>query len=117
MKKYLVRVNNQEFAVEVEVEEAGRGGAAKARSPQNRAKHQVTKAGSGSGKVSAPMPGIITQIHVKVGDTVTAAQDVVTLEAMKMENRIPAGKDGVVADIKVSVGQSVSPGELIVEIE
>ncbi|MDR3541988.1 MAG: acetyl-CoA carboxylase biotin carboxyl carrier protein subunit [Desulfosporosinus sp.] len=113
MKKFLVRVNNQEF--EVEVEELIQKEATRVRSSQGRAKHQVTQ--SGNGKVSAPMPGTITQIHVKIGDIVTMDQDVVTLEAMKMENRILAGKDGQILDIKVSIGQSVSSGDLIIIID
>lgn len=113
MKKFLVRINNQDF--EVEVEELIQKEAKKARSSHSPAKHQVTR--SGSGKVTAPMPGVITQIHVKIGDIITSDQDVVTLEAMKMENRISAGKDGQVLDIKVSMGQYVSPGDLLVEID
>ena len=112
MKTFMVRVNNQEF--EVEVEELIQKGAKKAPISQSPAKHQVTR--SGSGKVLAPMPGVITEAHVKIGDIVKADQTVVTLEAMKMENRILAGKAGQVVDIRVSVGQNVSAGDLLVVI-
>ena len=113
MKKFLVRVNEQEF--EVEVEELIQKDAKKAPVSKSPAKHQVTR--SGSGKVLAPMPGVITQVHIKMGDIVKADQTVVTLEAMKMENRISAGKDGLVVDIRVSVGQNVSAGDLLVVIQ
>lgn len=112
MKKFLVRVNDQEF--EVEVEELIQQESKKVPVSQKPAKHQVTR--SGSGKVLAPMPGVITEAHVKIGDIVKADQTVVTLEAMKMENRIPAGKAGQVLDIRVSVGQNVSAGDLLVVI-
>ncbi|GAB6155116.1 acetyl-CoA carboxylase biotin carboxyl carrier protein subunit [Desulfosporosinus burensis] len=112
MKKFLVRVNDQEF--EVEVEELTQKESKKAPISQSPAKHQVTR--SGSGKVLAPMPGVITEAHVKIGDIVKADQTVVTLEAMKMENRISAGKAGQVLDIRVSVGQNVSAGDLLVVI-
>ncbi|AET68559.1 pyruvate carboxylase [Desulfosporosinus orientis DSM 765] len=112
MKKFLVRVNAQEF--EVEVEEITQKAAKNTPALQSPVKHQIT--GSGNGHVLAPMPGVITQAHVKIGDIVKADRTVVTLEAMKMENRIPAGKDGRVLDILVSVGQNVTAGELLVVI-
>ncbi|AFM40874.1 pyruvate carboxylase [Desulfosporosinus acidiphilus SJ4] len=114
MKKFLVRVNDQEFEVEVEelTQKAVNNTAALPKNPQ---RNQIT--GHGNGQVLAPMPGVITQTHVKIGDIVKADRTVVTLEAMKMENRIPAGKDGRVFDILVSVGQTVSAGELLIVIQ
>jgi len=112
MKKFLVRVNDQEF--EVEVEELIQKESKKAPVSQRPAKHQETR--SGGGMVLAPMPGVITQAHVKIGDMVKADQTVVTLEAMKMENRISAGMAGQVLEVRVSVGQNVSAGDLLVVI-
>ncbi|HZK55659.1 MAG TPA: biotin/lipoyl-containing protein [Desulfosporosinus sp.] len=99
-------INDQEF--EVGVEDIQRDSKQGASSP---AEDQVTL--SEIGQVLAPMAGVITQIHVKRGDVVKANQGVVTLEAMKMENKISAGKDGSVSDIKVSAGQNVSAGDLM----
>lgn len=56
-------------------------------------------------------------IPVKVGDTVKAADTVLTLEAMKMENAIHAGHDGRVASIAVSVGDSVLDGAVLITLE
>ncbi|MDE7092331.1 MAG: acetyl-CoA carboxylase biotin carboxyl carrier protein subunit, partial [Muribaculaceae bacterium] len=56
-------------------------------------------------------------INVKVGDTVKAADTVVMLEAMKMENAIHAGKDGKVASIAVNNGDSVLEGAVLITIE
>lgn len=70
-------------------------------------------AAAGSYAQTAPMPGTILDIHVKVGDTVTANQPVMVLEAMKMENEVVAEKDGVVASINVEKGAMVNPGDTL----
>lgn len=64
----------------------------------------------------APMPGTILDIHVKVGDPVTANQPVMVLEAMKMENEVVADKDGVIASIDVAKGAMVNPGDALFSI-
>lgn len=73
---------------------------------------------SGPGaKVVAPLPGVVLSIPVKVGDTVKAADTVLVLEAMKMENAIHAGCDGRVASINVNAGDSVLEGAVLLTIE
>ncbi|OKZ30938.1 MAG: acetyl-CoA carboxylase biotin carboxyl carrier protein subunit [Bacteroidales bacterium 43_8] len=57
-----------------------------------------------------PLPGVILEISVKVGDTVKRGQKVAILEAMKMENVINADRDGKVTEIKVNKGDSVLEG-------
>ena len=72
---------------------------------------------AGNGKpVTAPLPGVIIEISVKVGDTVKQGQQVAVLEAMKMENVIEATHDGTVTAINVSKGDSVLEGAPIVTI-
>ncbi len=72
---------------------------------------------SGSGKpVTAPLPGVIIEISVKVGDTVKQGQQVAVLEAMKMENVIEATHGGTVTAINASKGDSVLEGAPIVTI-
>ena len=63
--------------------------------------------------VKSPLPGVITEIKVKVGDEVKAGDTVVVLEAMKMENDIVAPEDGTVASINAAVGSAVEAGETI----
>lgn len=67
--------------------------------------------------VKAPLPGTILSVSVKVGDTVKAADTVLILEAMKMENAIHAGRDGKIAAIKVNAGDAVLEGSDLVIIE
>ncbi len=113
MKKFLVRVNGQEL--EVEVEELIQTTSKKDPTPSKPSKQQSRRIGTG--EVLAPMPGVISEVQVKVGDIVTADQPIVTLEAMKMENEILAGKDGEIKQLKVSAGQIVAAGELLVVID
>lgn len=73
--------------------------------------------GAAGHQVKAPLPGTVLSIAVKVGDTVKAADTVVILEAMKMENAIHAGRDGVVKSINVNPGDSVLEGASLISID
>ncbi|WP_102337253.1 biotin/lipoyl-containing protein [Collinsella provencensis] len=79
--------------------------------PEPAAAAPVTQAPAGAFVQTAPMPGTILDIHVKVGDTVTINQPIMVLEAMKMENEVVADKDGVIASINVEKGAMVNPGD------
>ena len=72
-------------------------------------------AGAGE-KVASPLPGVIIEISVKEGQQVKAGQKVAVLEAMKMENEIPAPKDGTVTDIHVHKGDTLQEGDPVVTI-
>jgi biotin carboxyl carrier protein len=71
---------------------------------------------AGDDALSAPIPGLILEVRVKVGDKVTAGQIVAVMEAMKMENNLIAQKDGVVKEIRVQKGTEVSTGDVIMII-
>ena len=73
-------------------------------------------AAAGGTPVTAPLPGTVLDINVTVGQEVKAADTVVTLEAMKMENAIKAGVDGKVASISVAKGDAVLEGAVLVTI-
>ena len=66
---------------------------------------------------NSPLPGVILDIKVNVGDTVKRGQTIIILEAMKMENNINADKDGKVTAINVNKGDSVLEGNDLVIIE
>jgi acetyl-CoA carboxylase biotin carboxyl carrier protein len=70
-----------------------------------------------SEEVKAPMPGKILEVLVKVGDQVKEDDELLMLEAMKMENPIYAPIDGTVKDIKVKANDSVETDQLLVVIE
>ena len=67
--------------------------------------------------IKTPLPGVIIDVKVNVGDTVTKGQTVVLLEAMKMENNINADRDGKVASIAVSKGDTVADGAILIVLE
>ena len=72
---------------------------------------------AGTGKpILSPLPGVILDLKVNVGDQVKAGQTVAVLEAMKMENNINAEHDGVVTAIKVNKGDSILEGAEILLI-
>ena len=67
--------------------------------------------------MKAPLPGVITDIKVAVGDEVKAGDTVVVLEAMKMANNLDAPKAGKVTAVLVNVGDSVMEDTPLVVIE
>ena len=69
------------------------------------------------GAVKSPLPGVILQVNCKVGDTVKRGQNLLVLEAMKMENNIASDYAGTVKRIFVKEGASVQAGAKLIEIE
>ena len=67
--------------------------------------------------IESPMSGKVLEILVEVGQKIAEDDEVIILEAMKLENPIYAPQDGVVKAIKVSVGQQIAEGAVIVELE
>ena len=63
--------------------------------------------------VVSPLPGLVSTVHVKVGDAVASGDPVVTLQSMKMEIPITAEGDGSVAEILVSEGDEIDTGAII----
>lgn len=72
---------------------------------------------SSKSSLSAPMPGIIDKIFVKVGDEVTAGQSIAVIIAMKMEYVLKASSSGVVKSIAGKVGDNIGKGVTIVKLE
>lgn len=78
---------------------------------------QNTTPAASASAVKSPLPGVILDVCVAVGDKVAAGTKLAVLEAMKMENVIEAEKAGTVTAVHVSKGNSVLEGEPIVSIE
>ncbi len=129
MRKFRVNVNGN--AYEVEVEELGAAAvhsapapapalaaapAPKPAAPAPVAAPKPQAAPAGAGAVASPMPGVIKDVRVKVGDKVTPDTVVVILEAMKMENEIFAGVSGTVTAVHTSRDASVNTDEALVTI-
>ena len=71
---------------------------------------------AGGAGIKAPLPGVILDIKVKVGDAVSKGQTIAILEAMKMENNINADREGTVVSINVEKGQSIAEGTDIITL-
>jgi biotin carboxyl carrier protein len=65
--------------------------------------------------VKAPMPGLIIDLKIKVGDAVKQGDSLMILEAMKMENILKSPGEGIVKTVKVKKGDSVEKGQVLVE--
>ena len=107
-----VEVDGRRFAVSMWVPEVA---PAAGRTPR-RSKRSGGGA-SGNGQVAVPMQGTIVKVLVAVGDTVAADDPVCVLEAMKMENNVPAGKAGTVVEVRVAPGDSVGAGDVVAVVE
>jgi 3-methylcrotonyl-CoA carboxylase alpha subunit len=73
--------------------------------------------GQTTGALEAPMPGRVTAVKVKPSQRVSRGEELLVVEAMKMENALRAPHDGVVRAIHAEVGDMVGPGRSLVEIE
>ncbi len=114
-----VCVNGEEYQVEMEAEPMAEKPVVK----PVAAKPAAAPAAAPSGNVNAdnalkaPLPGVITEIRVNVGDEVQPGDVVLVLEAMKMANNIEAEKGGKVTAVCVQPGQSVMEDDVLVVIE
>jgi len=71
---------------------------------------------SQEGHVTSSMPGTIVDVMVKVGDRIKAGDAVLVIEAMKMENEVPATVTGSITAVNVAKGDNVNPDEALIEI-
>ena len=75
-----------------------------------------TAPSTGKSGVKSPLPGVILDIRIKEGDTVSVGQTLMVLEAMKMENNIDSDRAGVVKSVKVNRGDSVLEGDVLITL-
>jgi len=82
-----------------------------------RPRFELPGSGLSSGGLVAPMPGKVIDLRVQVGQTVSAGETLLVLEAMKMEHPIKAPQDGVVVEVRVAAGDQVENGALLLVVE
>jgi biotin carboxyl carrier protein len=141
MKEYVFEINGESYRVKVKqaradgalVEVNDRKYQVAIRTPASTAKPKAPAAAPAStasatgpavsdtevtdGTVNAPMPGVILKLLLQPGETVTANQPVLVLEAMKMENEIKAPVAGTLEKFFVSEGASVNTGDALFQIQ
>lgn len=116
-----VSVNGKSFTVDIETaEEPAERKVVRPLATKKQATNQVTKPVAETksvGVINSPLPGVVLDILVKVGEHVKRGDVLIILEAMKMENNIMAGNDGIVKSILVEQGRTVVLGEALIDIE
>lgn len=106
-KKMTVEVNGEKFELEI----------------SDEYDQLVTKMGLGAAtgqklkNIKAPMPGLVLDILVEAGQTIQKGDQLLILEAMKMENVLKAQGEGVVKSIEITKGQAVEKGQIMIEME
>ncbi|MCA6421994.1 MAG: acetyl-CoA carboxylase biotin carboxyl carrier protein subunit [Flavobacterium sp.] len=106
-KKYIIKLNNNRYEVVIEddldilIKSMG----------IERGRTKVINA------IKAPMPGLILEISVEIGQSVKENDPLLILEAMKMENSFLSPRDGVIKSIAVEKGHAVDKGQLLIEFE
>ena len=80
-------------------------------------RHEQVASGAGADKVLAPMPGRVVVVKAAAGDTVETGQELMVLEAMKMELSLKAPRAGVVAEVRASAGDFVDADAVLVVLE
>ncbi|WP_297067357.1 biotin/lipoyl-containing protein [Thermococcus sp.] len=131
MVRVRVVVDGVEYEVEVEELSGGTfragfnekthgvqaGEAAQTPSPAPSTPRAPVAPTTGGNVVAAPMPGKILRLLVGEGERVKAGQDLLLMEAMKMENEVSCLKDGVVKRILVREGDTVDTGQALIELD
>ena len=116
-----VTVNGEAYKVEMEPEKEPEKKKVVLGNPNEQAAGEESATSAANvntaNAVKSPLPGVVTEIKVAVGDEVKAGDTVLILEAMKMANNIEAEKDGKVTAICVKTGESVMEDAPLVVIE
>ena len=111
----IARVDGQEF--EVNPEDRGTRATpkeAKEFKPGDASKHPAMSSISAT-ELTAPLPGVVTEVFEKPGETIEMGQVVLIIEAMKMKNSIRSTRAGTIAEVLVSAGQTVAHKQMLVK--
>jgi len=106
-KKAILRINGRKYAVSLEdkfdqlLKDLGL---------ENLAVKKVSE-------IKSPMPGMVLDIFVKPGDTIKKGDQVLVLEAMKMENILKSQTDAVVKSVEIEIGKAVEKGQVMIKFE
>ena len=121
MKNLKIIVNGTSYDVQVEeLSSASSVNSAPtpvAPTPVATPKPVVFASPAGSVAVKAPMPGTVVNVVVSVGQSVKSGDDLVFIEAMKMETPVKAPQDGKIATVEVTKGESVDSGKVLVTLD
>ena len=128
MSKYSLNINGKQLTVEL-LEKKGQqlkfkitqsiydvSIASLMKDVASEAPSQTARASTISKEIYSPMPGVIVKVSVKPGQKVHTGQQLLTMEAMKMENAVNAPCDAKIADIHVKAGQEVKNKQILITL-
>ena len=114
---YTVSVNGKKYGVKMEGGKAVVNGRTYDIDVKEGIEETSSASEGGAGQsVNAPMPGLVLRIPVEVGDSIESGEELIVLEAMKMEQPVKSPYTGIIKSIAVKQGDQVKAGQLLVEI-
>jgi acetyl-CoA/propionyl-CoA carboxylase biotin carboxyl carrier protein len=118
-KNVVVEVDGKRIEVSLPARmlQGGSASATGGRAPKRKISSHHGSSGAGNKSIKAPMQSTVVKLAVAAGDKVVEGDQVLVLEAMKMEQSISSPRDGVIKAVKVSVGETVPSGTVLIEFE
>ena len=118
-KNVVVEVDGKRIEVSLPARmlQGGSASATGGRAPKRKISSHHGSSGAGNKSIKAPMQSTVVKLAVEAGDKVVEGDQVLVLEAMKMEQSISSPRDGVIKAVKVSVGETVPSGTVLIEFE
>ena len=118
-KSVVVEVDGKriEVSLPARVLQGASGGATGGRAPKRKISSHHGSSGAGDKLIKAPMQSTVVKLAVSAGDKVVEGEQLLVLEAMKMEQSISSPRDGVIKAVKIAVGETVPSGTVLIEFE
>ena len=118
-KNVVVEVDGKRIEVSLPARmlQGGSAGATVGRAPKRKISSHNSSSGAGNKSIKAPMQSTVVKLAVAAGDKVVEGDQVLVLEAMKMEQSISSPRNGVIKAVKVAVGETVPSGTVLIEFE
>jgi acetyl-CoA/propionyl-CoA carboxylase biotin carboxyl carrier protein len=116
-KSVVVEVEGKRIDVSLPARMLQSGNATGGRAPKRKISSHHSSSGSSDKSIKAPMQSTVVKLAVTAGDKVVEGDQILVLEAMKMEQSISSPRDGVIKAVRVSVGETVPSGTVLIEFE
>ena len=118
-KNVVVEVDGKRIEVSLPARmlQGGSASATGGRAPKRKISSHHGSSGAGNKSIKAPMQSTVVKLAVAAGDKVVEGDQVLVLEAMKMEQSISSPRNGVIKAVKVAVGDTVPSGTVLIEFE
>jgi acetyl-CoA/propionyl-CoA carboxylase biotin carboxyl carrier protein len=116
-KSVVVEVDGKRIEVSLPARMLQSGSQTGGRAPRRKVSSHHSSSGSSDKSIKAPMQSTVVKLAVAAGDKVVEGDQILVLEAMKMEQSISSPRDGVIKAVKVSIGETVPSGTVLIEFE